>query len=286
MLKLKWFLYSIFHRFLLLLPRRSGYALAYFMGSLAYVFSRRGRSNVMSNLSVVMPETAGKERAKTARQVFINFAKYLTDFLTAERIDIEYIKDHVEFADLSVLLKAKEEGRGVILLTAHLGNWELGGGVLSICGHAVHAVALPHLDEKTNDLFNRQRRLMQMEVIPTGVAVKRCFSVLKQGKILALLGDKDFSGNGIETSIFSRRVILPRGPAFLSAKLDVPVIPAFILRREDDSYYLSVDDPVYPKKENGQMQSEEELTSLYAAAIERNIRKSPSQWFMFEQYFI
>jgi len=282
--KLKWFFYKFFQRILLALPQKSGYMLASILGELVYFFSFQRKKNVLFNLSRVMKNDSLQTRKKTAKRMFVNFAKYLVDFLCAQRITEDYIERNVDFIDFDRLLQLGYHNKGIILLTAHLGNWEIGGGIVSLCVEPIYAVAFPHSDEKINIFFNNQRELMKIRIISLNTAARNCFLTLKNKKMLALLGDRDFSGHGQKVKMFNSSVFVPRGPALLADKLKVPVLPAFLLRKADDRYQLMVDEIIYPQA-SGESLSEEEILNKCVEVIEKYIRLYPDQWFMFDRYF-
>jgi len=124
--------------------------------------------------------------------MFRNFAKYLVDFFRFPLIDRAYISRYISIKNLKYIDESANMGKGVILLTAHLGNWELGGLVLGVLGYKIWAVALPHKNKKVNEFFNQQRESKGITVIEFGKAARTCLKVLKEKKLLALVGDRDF----------------------------------------------------------------------------------------------
>lgn len=267
------------------LPRRLSYVLVSFCAVAGYIFLNRQRNSVKRNIRHILKTEDRRIISRTSRKMFVNFAKYLVDFFSAEKLTRSISSGLFDLREMEKIDSVVSSGNGVIILTAHLGNWELGGGVVSLHGHTVHAVALPHADPAVNEIFDNQRVNMNMSVISTGAALKKCYSVLKQGKILALLGDRDFSGMGSRATMFSADVSVPRGPAVLSAKFKVPILPAFLLRTSGDRYRLCVDAPVYPVDDSGQLKSQEEIMQEYLSVIQRYLRDYPDQWYIFDDYF-
>lgn len=283
---IKWFFYRLFHAILLRLPRGSAYAIAAFLGKVAFSFPCYRRDVVIENFSIALKCEDKKKLHKIASKMYVNFAKYLVDFLCSERIDKKYIDSHVEFVDIENLDEIVRSGKGFIVLTAHLGNWELGGGAIALNGYPISAVALPHSNEKVNDFFNAQRSFMGMKVIPLGAAIRQCFALLKRGEILALVGDRDFTGQGEVMPFLNGRAFIPKGPASFSHRLNVPILPAFMLRKDDNSYSMKIASPIYPQDATGNMREEKDIRLDCVSVVEEYITKYPEQWFMFEKYFI
>ena len=147
-------------RFLVLhMPLKGAYMLAAFLSSLYFYFSRNDREAVKKNLKLLCPDYDEFKLDIMAKEVFINFGKYLADFFRFSKIDNEFIDKHVRIEGIENLTKALERGKGVITVTAHLGSWELGGAVIAILGFPFTAVALGHKDRQINRFFIRQRQM-------------------------------------------------------------------------------------------------------------------------------
>lgn len=266
----------------LLFPRRVCYFVAKVMASAYFHFSQRDRVAIAYNM---IPIINDKQKINgVVKNIFINFAYYLVDFFRYEKLDKKFIEKYVKVVGAVNLDKVLSEKKGIIALTAHLGNYELGGAVTSLLGYPLHAVALPHKDKRLNFFFDKQRQRVGIHVIPTGVAVKKCYSVLKQGGIVAFLGDKNFTGGGIKTDMFSRKIILPQGAAFFSIKTEACIIPCFFLRENKYFYNLIFDEPIsYDKKDPNCL---ELVIKKYVSVLEKYIRQYPDQWYMFQKCWI
>ncbi|MCD6229153.1 MAG: lysophospholipid acyltransferase family protein [Candidatus Omnitrophica bacterium] len=267
----------------ILLPRKISYLLASIIARVKFFFSKRDRENLIYNL---LPILKNKKTAyQYARKIVENFAYYLVDFFRFSKIDSEFIEKYVKLIRIDFLQNLIKENKKIIALTAHLGNYELGGALTSILGYKVYAVALPHKDERTNSFFNHQREVCGVEVTSTGIGIKKCFQALKSRKILALLGDKDFSGKGKKVKMFGKTCILPRGVANFSLKTDAYIIPSFLIRENKYTYSLIFDTPISPYREN-KKKTEEEIIQECAKILEKYIARYPEQWYMFEKYWI
>ena len=129
----------------LFIPLKISYAIASGCAFLYYHISAKDRMAVMSNLKVVTGASVDEKVIDTmTRDVFKNFAKYLIDFFRAQKIDEEYVRTNIKIKGLHNMEKARAMGKGVIALSAHVGNWELGGAALSILGYPISAVVLTH----------------------------------------------------------------------------------------------------------------------------------------------
>ena len=276
-------LYSAAQLLVFFIPRRFSYKLASFLADLKYAISPKDRKVVIDNLSVVL----GKDNpdiSLCARRVFRNFGKYLVDFLRLSKFRDEYATTLVSVKGLKHWDEAVKRGKGVIALSAHIGNWELAGAMTTFFDYPLHAVALDHNDPLVNNFFIKQRIKVGEKVIPVGPSLKRCFKVLKENELLGLLGDRDFSNSGIAINFFGKKAILPKGPAFFAVKMDVALVPVFLIRKPDDTFEYTVEEPItcteHSQDEERDVQG---VMNKYVAIIEKYIRRYPDQWSQFRE---
>ncbi|MBP7088829.1 MAG: lysophospholipid acyltransferase family protein [Candidatus Omnitrophica bacterium] len=275
-----YFLYLLGASLAKLLPRRWCYLIAKFLALAQFRFSKKDRQTVIYNLNPIFNDA--KKTTKYAREVFINFAYYLADFFRHSKITKNFIKKYVRITGLENVDASFSTGKGIIALTAHLGNYEFAGALVSSLGYSVAAVALPHKNKHINKFFNERRYQANIKVIPTGSAVKGCLSVLKQKSILALLGDRDFSNSGHIFEMFSRPARFPRGPAYFSLKSGAVIIPAFLIRENRDYYHLFFEEPIDASGKT----DEQEIIKSYIPILEKYIKLYPGQWYMFGKYWL
>jgi KDO2-lipid IV(A) lauroyltransferase len=265
-----------------ILPREVCYVIARVLAIFKFYFSRDDRKAVMYNLLPIVEEK-GKIK-KYTKEVFINFSYYLVDFFRYSKLNQRFIKKYVKVIGLNHIHSGISNKKGIIILTAHLGNYELGAAVTSLLGFPFHAVALSHKDRRLNDFFNHQRESVGIKVIPTGVSIKRCFSALKQGELVGLLGDRDFSRGGLKLKFFSKHAIIPRGPAFFALRTGAYIVPSFFVRESKKFYHLIFEEPIVGKDSN--LEKEESTIERYISVLEKYIKKYPQQWYMFEKYWL
>ena len=267
-------------------PLKIGYRLAIFFSDVHYFFADKDRACVTANLKAIFPKKDDKEIARIRVWMFRNFAKYLVDFFRFQNIDKGYIKRNVRIENAHYFDQALSKGKGVIVLTAHLGNWELGGVVIAQSGYPLWAVVLPHKHKKVNDFFNYQRESKGIYVIHLGKAVRQSLRILQENKALALVGDRDFTETGIVSDFFGKPTFFPEGPAALSLKTGATIVPGFMVRNEDDTFTLSIEKPIEFTPTGNKDKDEIAIIAKYKNIFEDYIRRFPDQWYMFKKFWI
>jgi len=266
------------------LPISVSYGLARLMGSASYHIYSKERKAIISNLKLIFPGDGDEKRMRRlARSVFVNFAKYLVDFFRFSRVDEAYIKKFVKIDGLKNVDEALSRNKGAILLSAHIGNWELGGIVSSLLRQPMGAVVLTHTNRKINDFFIRQRAFGNLKSIEIGLALRECFRILKNNGLLALLGDRDFSKNGVHINFFGKPTLIPKGPAVFSCRIGSAIVPVFMIREADDTFRLTFERPIYPDAGQGGEARVKQLIEQYSYIIESYVRRYPDQWYMFRE---
>jgi KDO2-lipid IV(A) lauroyltransferase len=284
---IKYFLFKLIRGLVLVLPRKWSYWIGCRVAEIEYFRKVKTRRIVKANLSNIMSLGSSgpvddSEISKQAKAVFRNFAKYLVDFFFFANLDGDQIKKLVNVKGIQNMHDAFKKGKGVIGITAHLGNWELGGVVTSLFGFNVNAVALSHENTKINRLFVNQRSAKGINVIPVGSDFNKYLSVLRKNQFIALVGDRLTSDAGIKINFFNKTAVIPKGPAVLSLRTGAPIVPAFMIRNPDDTFDFVFEDLIEPSDLiNAKTGSVEVLSKKIVSVMETYISKYPEQWFLF-----
>ncbi len=266
-------------------PIRAGYRIAAFASSLYAFFSPADRQALNDNLKQLFPDYDDSCIKSIASQIFINFGKYLVDFFRFSIIDADYIKKYVKVEGRHHLDDVLKQKKGVILTSAHIGNWELGGVALAALGVPLSVVALTHKQERIDKFFTQQRLEKGVGVIPVGIAVRRCFKVLANNGAIALVSDRDYFDNGLKVEFFGKKAIIPKGPALFSRRCSAPIVPVFMLRNKDDTFTLKILEPIMPVKTDNEHEDLICVTERVIKTIESVVKENPEQWFVFKRFW-
>lgn len=279
---LRYLLFKLIHRLVLILPKRWSYWIGCRVADIDYILKKRLRQAVKSNLhqifSIVQPAGVPKSLIRAnAKAVFRNFSKYLVDFFSFSKMNKENFHEIVKVKGIEHMRDAFRKGKGVVALTAHLGNWELGGVVTALLGFSVNVVTLSHENTRINRLFVNQRATKGVRAIPVGSGADEYISVLRKNQIIGLVGDRLTSDAGIKVNFFNKQALVPRGPAVLSLRTGAPIVPSFMIRTPEDKFVFIYGQPIDPADFKGVM----DITQRIVSVLERYIREYPSQWFLF-----
>lgn len=279
-------LYRMAQALALSFPLKFSYRVAVALADVHYFLGFRERIAVKENLKTIMGKSAQDGQLKqAARYVFRNFAKYLVDFFRFSKMSPVYIKKFIKLEGLSNVEDALKHGKGVIMLSAHLGNWELGAFVLGNLGYPINAVVLTHRHTKINDFFNNQRAIGKLKSIEFGASLRCCYKALKNNELLALLGDRDFSNSGLPVKFCGKTVVMPKGPAVLSCRTGAVIVPTFITRNSDDTFTFTFEKPILPDAAGDRDGAVESIMERYIPILESYVTKYPGQWYVFRNFW-
>ncbi|HUK83081.1 MAG TPA: lysophospholipid acyltransferase family protein [Verrucomicrobiae bacterium] len=266
-----------------LLPRRVAYGVARRVGDICILLDRRGRECVIGNLQRIHRHSGVNLSRRAlrvlARENFLNFAKYVVDFFHFLHLSPERMNRLINFGLVpQVLDELLAKGKGIIILSAHLGNWELGASALAQRGYKFNAVALWQPDPKLNALYQSYRTRRQIHPIPFGRAARDCIAALRRNEIVALVGDRDFTASRDTVEFFGEPARLPDGPAKLALVTGAPILPTFMVRTPEDTFTYALGEPIWADKHRDDVAA---IKRQIAVAMERVISDHSEQWFLF-----
>ena len=283
-----YYLYRIGRFLAKVLPIQVSSALVMVLCDLHFRLSKTDRQAVENNLKIV--HKTDHVPYQEVREVFRNFGKNLLELFTmSKRLQPAFIESNVHINNIEYLNEALQKGKGGIIVSAHLGNWEIAGGVLPMLGFPLSVVALAHQDPRVNALFNAQREVFGTMVIQADVvAVRRVLEHLHKNRLVTILADRDFRNHGIMMDFFGRKTMIPKGAAFFSMRTGAPIIPGFFFHTDDDHFVINVYPPIEPPHlQDGKITDEaaRDYIQKYLTIIEDEIRKNPSQWLLFREFW-
>lgn len=262
------------------MPREVALALARGIGGLAFFIARRERKRTLSHLSYAFgEEKKAEEIRELGRKVFMHYAHVAADVLRFPRLTREAVDQLVEGHEgLSVFDRVLREGRGAILLSAHLGNWELMGAFLRFHGYPGALVGRRIYYEKFNQVLLDLRSKVTLKTLYQDASPREFVRVLNQNQILGILADQDVDRfDGIFVPFFGRPTYTLTTPVKLALATGAPLLPAFVIR-SGKRYRFLVEEPIYVQMRMNKEETIREYTERWSQVIEAKIRAYPDQW--------
>jgi KDO2-lipid IV(A) lauroyltransferase len=246
---------------------------------------------ILGNTARVMGLSPSHPRVeRTARDMVRQHARAWVDFFYyGQRPAEEALAQFASIDGIERIDAAIAEGRGVILLTAHAGNYELGGLLLRARNLKVHAVYKPDrfaAVERLRDRMRAQGGVVGLPVDGIGFSTLPLVKLLREGTLVGMQGDRDYSLNGVSMPFFGREVPFPRGPWELAAMTGAAIVTSFFYTDEERRFHAHFGEPIQIRGGRGERMAEIETgMRTYVGELETLIRRHPSQWYCFYPFW-
>jgi KDO2-lipid IV(A) lauroyltransferase len=274
-----------------LLPRRVSYAIGDVGTWIAWHVMRRTRAALADNLRAIFPDDAPHVLEGRARLTLRSYARDVIAFLRAlslspaeARALFDYQPEHVELFE-----RLLAQGRGILLVTGHYGNWELGGVALRrIFDLPLTVVAMAEASEDVN----RQRRDIREKLGIDTVEVRRSLDTalqirkrLAENRIVALLMDRHFGRDRVQVNFLGRPTWFLRTPVLMAFLSGAPLVPCFIERIDRARFNVSPGEPIVVATDVTRDEAIQQAAQQFAAQLEVRILRHPHYWYHFYRYW-
>lgn len=256
-----------------------GKALGYIYYHVAVKQRRRALQQIMDGLSLSQAEAE-----PIIRRLFLKLGQTFLEVMYMPALTKENIRQYVEIENEEYLRDAVKQGRGVVFLTAHVGNWEWLGARVAMSDFPLTSVIKRQPNDQHTQILNEYRQMVGIEIFARGTTeLIGAAKALKQGKILGFLADQDAGPSGIFLNFFGKPASTPQGPAVFARKFKCPIIPAFIVRRPEGGHRVIIHPPVPVTEMASEEQTLHELTKAMTLLTENFIRQYPDEWLWFQK---
>jgi len=267
---------------LLLLPRGLALALANGVGYLGYLLIPYQRAMILKNLKLAYKdEKSPSELNRIGSRVMGHMLRTALDFLLFSKLSPEKAARVVDAGEAFSLCKdILQEGKGLIIMTAHMGNWELLAGIFCMNGFPGAVIGRRIYYEPYNRWIIGLRRAVKVDTIYQDEAVRQVHKYLKAGEIVGLLPDQDrVNVRGIFVDFFGVPAYTTVAPVKFAMTMGAPILPAFMVRMPGNRYKLELGTLIRPKIEGGDRQASiRKYTEAWMKDFEIMIRRYPEQW--------
>jgi KDO2-lipid IV(A) lauroyltransferase len=271
-------------------------ALAWFFGSVSgpllerigrqvglffYYYYPRQRRTCIANLDRVF----GKERgphwvSKMAKEVYRHWGTAMAEvFWMFRRLDAGNWNKHVAVEGREHLDKALARGKGIVILAAHLGNWELAGCMLGLLGYSIYSIARTIENPLIHRWVLARRSMHGQRILDKEGALKEMVEALKNNGLVGILADQNAGSSGIFVDFFGKKASTTRSPAALAIKYGSPIVPLYVYRKRAGPEYVLGFEPELALNVSSYVEENiHAVTQQATAKLEELIRRRPEQW--------
>ncbi len=236
---------------------------------------RLAQDNMRRALANSLTEDQVRENV---RKVFINLGCTMIELARYRKVGTDGLKVLVDDTGLEPVREALRGGRGVIVATAHFGNWEMLAAAMAVHGLPIDALALTQQNRLVNDLVQNLRRDMGIRILETPLNARQVFRSLQDNRIVYMAADQHAPAETLVLDFFGRPAAVVRGPALFAVRCKCPIIPMLLRRDESGRLVKVIGDTLYPPASGDEDADVRAMTFHYLTFLEKQIRKWPDQW--------
>jgi KDO2-lipid IV(A) lauroyltransferase len=250
------------------------------LGGLAYVLLPRLRSVGQKNLAMAMPERGVVERKQILRRLYRNLGWQLAEFCKMPCYTPENTAGFLRYQGLEHFLAAEQRGKGVLIVTGHLGAWELSSFYHSVMGHPMSMVIRRLDNPRVDALVNYIRCLHGNQVLHKDDFARGLLLAMRQNRSVGILMDTNMTPpQGVFVPYFGKLACTASGLARVALKTDASVLPGFLLWHERErKYVLTFGERIELARTGDDEADVLANTARFTAAIEEYARAYPDQW--------
>ena len=259
------------------LGRRLPLPLAQFLGrrlgSLAWHVARGERRKALRNIGIAFPDWSDAQRSDTIRAMFRHLGMMVFELTWLPNLTLD---GRSKFEGEERLLRIIDSGRGVVIFTAHCGNWEWLSYATGLLGRPVSVLQRERDSPEMNRYITELRARANVHTIDRGSVSsgREMIQAIRRGGILAFVIDQNIRTESVKVPFFGKPALTPIGPAKLAVRTEAVVIPAVAERLADGTHRLQFLEPIECTREDDPAA----LTARVTKTIEEHIRRVPEQW--------
>lgn len=251
------------------------------------------RHDTIANMAQILGTSPRDPRARRlARISWRDFGRYISDFISVPNTTrteiVSRVRDMTPGPGAFALLdEARTRGKGVLLVSAHYGAYDVAG--IAVASHCpVHLVVETIQDPRMDRMWQEQRRELGMEVLRIEKTPRQFLRVLQENGVVAVAIDRPLPpGEGVPITFFGKQCWVPGGIAQIALKSGAAILPGYCYYDENFSstYYLKATNPIYPESNGDKRADIIRVTQQMFDALEQQIRERPEQWAMFRPFW-
>lgn len=272
--------------FLKLAPMKALYKMAGAFSFFAYLLSPRKRKNVREELEKLFPDKGAQELDAVVRRAFELYYKRQSEDIVFEKMSKEFIDANVSIEGIEHVDAALSKGRGAIILVSHFGSFLFVPLVLTFKDYKMTQLAggpkLVAPISFARQIIGRDKyrksNAQPVRFCRADTSLSDVYKVLKRNELLAIAFDGRAGSNWVEVEMLGRKAMVRPGPVRMAMKARAPIIPAFMVRNEDDTQRLILEDQIEMRNSGDYDEDVQINMQKVAAVFERYVAKYPSHY--------
>ncbi|MBR2774397.1 MAG: lysophospholipid acyltransferase family protein [Selenomonadaceae bacterium] len=252
-------------------------------GHLYYLLVKKQRERAVAQMMPALNISEAEAR-RLVRASFINLARNMLDIMYMPNLNEKNLSQYIEIDHLERMKAALAEGHGVVVLTGHIGTWEWLSAAFTLNGLPVTAIAKLQPNAEYSRVLDDLRATIHVEIFNRGTNELRAAGrALKEGKILGFLADQDAGPGGAFISFLGKTASTPMGPAVFARRFNAPVLPAFIIRKDNGRHLVKIGEVMHFEDTGDTDADLLRFTEQMTKILEQVIREHPTQWLWFQK---
>ncbi|MFH1277474.1 MAG: lysophospholipid acyltransferase family protein [Candidatus Eisenbacteria bacterium] len=248
-------------------------------GSLAYRIVRKRRDVTAANISRAFPEKSGAEVDALVRETYRSWGRTFFEFARFGAMGPGEVRRLVRIDNCGILDEVLAEGKGAVLFTGHFGNFDLFGAAVVARGYPLSVLVQRQSNRIVDERMRRYRERMGARVIYRGPNAREIVRALREGRLVAIVGDQDAREAGVFVDFLGAPASTPKGPALFARRYGAPIIFCAGERQEDGTHVCRFEGPIRPDLAADEETEVMRLTSDLAGRLETAVRLRPDHYF-------
>lgn len=259
------------------MPLQLGYLLADLATELHFRLFPGRRHAALANLAVTLPRATRRDRMRIARRMMRSYNRMMFEFFRLPHLTRGELLRTVEVEGRENLEQAVARGRGVILASTHIGNWELAAVMLAHWGYTLHAVAGVQLNRWLTPAVRETKSELAIHTVAPEDGFRKLIRALEHNDLVALMVDGDIYSHGAKVEFFGRETRWPAGPGVLAGRTGALIICGYCERLAPGRFRIVME----PALDPAAFPTTAALNAAVANLAERHIRAHLDQWCIF-----
>jgi KDO2-lipid IV(A) lauroyltransferase len=235
------------------------------------------RHAALVNLAVILPRATRRERLAIVRDMMRSYNRMLFEFFRLPHLTRAELLHSIEVVGREHLEQAVARGRGVVITSTHVGNWELAAVVLAHWGYRLHAVAGVQLSRWLTPAVRETKAELALSTVAPEDGFRRLLRALEHNDLVALMVDGDIFAQGTRVDLFGRELEFPAGPGVLAQRTGALIICGYCERVSRGRFRIVME----PALDPATFPDTASLVAAVARTSERHIREHLHQWCIF-----